>query len=185
MAEEYDVDVEWLAFELVPGTPPEGTPRPFKEGETSELRGHMKDSAEAAGLSKMRRQQVTPYTIPAFEASEFAKEQDRFDDFHKAVFKAFWEEGRNIGVDDVLKEIFEECGMDWEEYESSGGGERYRPTVANQLMQARAYGISGVPAFILDRYLISGAQPYEVFQQVMQRIDQDRRKQGLWVPGQE
>ena len=108
-----------------------------------------------------------------------------FDDFHKAVFKAFWEEGRNIGVDDVLKDIFEECGMDWEEYESTGGGEQYRPTVANQLMQARAYGISGVPAFILDRYLISGAQPYEVFQQVMQRIDQDRRKQDLWVPGQE
>ena len=93
----------------------------------------------------MRRQQVTPYTIPAFEASEFAKEQDRFDDFHKAVFKAFWEEGRNIGVDDVLKEIFEECGMDWEEYESSGGGERYRPTVANQLMQARPTEFQAYP----------------------------------------
>ena len=51
-------------------------------------------------------------------------------------------------------------------------------------MQARAYGISGVPAFIMDRYLISGAQPYEVFQQVMERIDQDRRRKGLWVPGE-
>ena len=70
----------------------------------------MKDAAEAAGLAKMRRQQVTPFTIPAFEASEFAKEQDKFDDFHKAVFRAFWEEGRNIGVDDVLKESSKSVG---------------------------------------------------------------------------
>jgi predicted DsbA family dithiol-disulfide isomerase len=145
----------------------------------------MKDAAEAAGLDKMRRQELTPYTIPAFEAGEFAKEQDKFDDFHRAVFKAFWEDSRNIGADDVLKDIFEDCGLDWDEYVASGGGDSYRPTVVQQLMQARAYGISGVPAFILDRYLISGAQPYEVFQQVMQRIDQDRRRKGLWVPGQQ
>jgi len=144
----------------------------------------MKDAAEEAGLTKMRRQEVTPYTIPAFEASEFAKEKDKFDDFHKAVFKAFWEEGRNIGTDDVLRGLFEECGMDWGEYEESGGGGSYRPSVDQQLMQARAYGIAGVPAFIMDRYLISGAQPYEVFQQVMERIEQDRRQKGLWVPGQ-
>ena len=158
--------------------------RPFKEGETNDLRGHMRDAAEEAGLSKMRRQEVTPYTIPAFQATEFAKEKDKFDGFHKAVFRAFWEEGRNIGTDDVLQGLFEECGMDWEEYEESGGGGRFRPAVDQQLMQARAYGISGVPAFIMDRYLISGAQPYEVFQQVMERIDQDRRRKGLWVPGE-
>lgn len=144
----------------------------------------MKDAAEEAGLSKMRRQEVTPYTIPAFEATEFAKGQDKFDDFHKAVFRAFWEEGRNIGTDDVLRGLFEECGMDWEEYEESGREGRFRQAVDQQLMQARAYEISGVPAFIMDRYLISGAQPYEVFQQVMERIDQDRRRKGLWVPGE-
>ena len=143
----------------------------------------MKDAAEEAGLSKMRRQEITPYTIPAFQATEFAKEKDKFDDFHKAVFRAVWEEGRNIGTDDVLQDLFEECGMDWEEYEDSGGGGRFRPAVDQQLMQARTYGISGVPAFIMDWYLISGAQPYEVFQQVMERIDQDRRRKGLWVPG--
>ena len=38
------------------------------------------------------------------------------------MFRAFWEEGQNIGTDDVLRGLFEECGMDWEEYEESGEG---------------------------------------------------------------
>jgi predicted DsbA family dithiol-disulfide isomerase len=36
--------------------------------------------------------------------------------------------------------------------------------------------ISGIPAHVIaDRYLVMGAQPYEVFQQVMNRLDVARR----------
>ena len=170
--------MEWKAFELKAGTPPEGLPKPFKEGETAELRGHMKEAAEAAGLQRMKRQQIVPYTIPAFEGAEFAKAQGKFNKYHKAIFKSFWEESKNIGEKEVLQKVFEECDLDWEIFNEPEGKKRYREQVNDQLNQASIFGISGVPAFVLDRYLISGAQPYEVFQNVMEQIYKEQRQKG-------
>ena len=163
---------------LKPDVPPEGEPRPFKEGETNELQGHMKDSAEEAGLMKMRRQPLTPSTRPSFEVAEFAKEKGIFNEYHKGVFRTFWEEGKNIGADGVLQEILQGSGLVWEEYASSEHRSRYAQQVEDQLIESRMYGITGVPAFILDKYLISGAQPYQVFEQVMEHIQKERSSEG-------
>ncbi len=138
----------------------------------------MRDSAEEAGLTKMRRQTLTPNTRPSFEVGEFVKEKGLFDQFHKSVFQAFWEDGKNIGVDGVLEQILQSSGLDWEEYASSEHRSHYTQKVEGQLMESRMYGITGVPAFILDRYLISGAQPYQVFQQVMEHIQKERSSEG-------
>ncbi len=185
MQQEYDVDVEWKAFELRPGTPPEGTPRPFKPGESNELSGHMKEAAEAAGLVNMRRQPFVPNCRPSLEAAEYSKDKGKFNEYHKTTFKAFWDEGKNIGDPEVLKEILEECDLDWEEFSSTDNDGQYTQRVEAQLAESRMYGIRGVPAFILDRYLISGAQPYEIFQQAMERIHKEKSPKGLWVPGQD
>ena len=60
----------------------------------------------------MRRQPLTPTTRPALEAATSAKGGGRFDEDHKAVFQAFWEDGKNIGDTEVLRAILEACGMD-------------------------------------------------------------------------
>ena len=171
--------MEWKAFELRPDTPSEGMARPFKAGETNELKDHMKETAEAAGLVNMRRQPFVPSSRPAFEAAEYAKDKSEFERFHKATFKAFWEEGGNIGDPQVLETILKGCDLDWEDFSSTKNDGQYAQRVESQLMESRRYGITGVPAFILDRYLVSGAQPYEVFQQVMARIDEETRLKGL------
>ena len=90
------------------------------------------------------------------------------------MFKAFWEEGKNIGDTDVLRGVLEACGMDWDEFNSAGNRDRYAERVEVELGESRGYGIRGIPAFILDRYLLMGAQPYEVFQQAMERVQEER-----------
>ena len=165
--------MQWKAFELRPGTPPEGIPRPFKPGESNELTGHMKEAAEGVGLVKMRRQPLTPNCRPSLEAAEFAKYKGKFDEYHKSTFKAFWEESKNIGDPEVLKGILEGCGLDWEEFSSPANNGRYAQRVEAQLAESRRYGIRGIPAFILDKYLIEGAQPYEVFQKAMELIQKE------------
>ena len=145
----------------------------------------MKEAAEAAGLFDMRRQSFVPSSRPAFEAAEYAKEKGEFDQFHKATFKAFWEEGANIGDTEVLDTILQGCGLDWEEFSSPKNDGQYSQRVESQLMESRRYGITGVPAFILDKYLISGAQQYEVFRQVMAHIEKEKRLKGVWIPGQQ
>ena len=165
--------MEWKAFELRPGTPPEGLPRPFKPGESNEFTGHMKEQAEAAGLT-MRRQPLTPTTRPALEAAAYAQDSGRFDEFHKAVFRAFWEDGKNIGDTEVLRGILDACGMDWDEFDTADNRTRFAQQVDLELGESRRYGIRGIPAFVLDRYLLMGAQPYEVFQQAMERIQEEQ-----------
>ena len=149
------------------------------------MKGHMKEAAEAAGLVRMRRQQLTPNSRPSLEAAVYAGDQGRVQQYNRAVFKAFWDEGKDIGDADVLQEVFQECGLDWEDFNRPEGNGQYAKRVDTELAEARMYGISGVPAFILDRYLISGAQPYEVFQQAIELIRKEKASQGLWTPGQD
>ncbi|MSQ21742.1 MAG: hypothetical protein EXR53_00315 [Dehalococcoidia bacterium] len=184
LQKEYNVEVEWKAFELRPDTPPGGIPRPFKPGESNELRGHMKEAADEAGLVYMRRQPITPYCRPSMEAAVYAREMGKFDGYHKATFKAFWEESKDIGDPEVIKGIFEKCDLDWDGFSSPEKNGQYAQMVEDQLAEARMYGITGVPAFILDRYLVVGAQPYQVFQQVMAHIEKEKALKGLWLPGQ-
>ena len=165
--------MEWKAFELKPGTPPEGIPRPFKDGANSELTGPMKAAADAVGLWNMRRQPFVPSSRLAMQGALYAKSQNAFEAYHKATFKAFWEESKNIGDDQILQEIFEQSQLDWTEFYSPKNLTIFSQQMGIQLREPHLYGISAVPAFILDRYLIMGAQPYEVFQQVMNRLHQE------------
>ncbi len=180
------MDVEWKAFLLNPGIPVEGIPNQHKEGEGDELTGHLKQAAEEAGLMDMKEQAITPNSNSCFEASEYAKDKGKFDEYHKAAFKAYWEKSENIGVPEVQKRIFEVCNLDWEDFSSPDSNGQYAKRVEAQLMEANTYGLRAVPAFILDRYLLQGAQPYEVFQQAMNLIQKEREpKSGLWIPGED
>ncbi len=132
----------------------------------------------------MRRQPLTPNCRPALEAAQYAKDLGKFDEYHQAMFKAFWEESKDIGSPEVMADILKECDLEWEEFNTPERRQEYTQRVELQLAEAQMYGITGVPAFILDRYLIVGAQPYEVFQQVMEHIQKEKNLKGLWLPGQ-
>ena len=108
-----------------------------------------------------------PCSRPALEAAEYAKEHDSFDKFHLAVFKALWEDGKNIGFRSVLRDIAEGCGLDGDELELCLDEGWYVERIDRQNQEARELGINGVPAYIIGRYLVEGAQPYEVFQRAV------------------
>jgi predicted DsbA family dithiol-disulfide isomerase len=56
--------------------------------------------------------------------------------------------------------------------------DRYRDAVARDIDQAAAYGAGGVPFFVLeDAYAVSGAQPAEVFTQVLEQVWEATRSQ--------
>ena len=167
----------WKAFELRPGTPSEGIPRPFEDGETNELTGNIREAAKAAGLENMRRAPFVPNSRPALEAAALAKDKGRFDEYHRAVFKAFWEESKDIGQATVLQGILEACGLDWDEYRSTDNADRYSKQVDGEIAESRGFGITGIPAFILDRYLLMGAQPYDVFRQAMGHIEKEQSRE--------
>lgn len=162
--------MSWQAFELRPGTPPGGIPRPVKPGEGNELSPGVKQLADAIGL-KMKRPDFIANSRPALEAAEYAREKGKFEEFHLAVFRAYWEDNRNIGLREVLRDIAEKFGLDGGELENALSEGRYAAVVAKQDAEARTLGVTGIPAYIIgNQFFIEGAQPYDVFQRAMHQL---------------
>ncbi len=176
LKKEYNVEVEWRPFELRPGTPPEGIPRKTRPGEAEPgqlLTGHLGEMAKEAGLV-MRRAPLTPNSRPALEATEYAKDKGKFEEFHDYLMRGFWEDGKNIGDMAVLAEAAKSSGLDWEELSKHLTERTYSSRVDEQIDMAHRMGINAIPAFIIGRYFFMGAQPYELFKEVVDKALEDQ-----------
>jgi predicted DsbA family dithiol-disulfide isomerase len=111
----------------------------------------------------------------ALEASEFAREQGLFAPFHRAIFHAYFAEGRDIGKLDELREIARSVQLDDEAMAAALEAGRYTQRVDEDVRLAWQIGFTGVPAFILGNRAIVGAQSYEVFEEVMRLLGRDKR----------
>ena len=71
----------------------------------------------------------------------------------------------------VVRAILERSpGLDPARVDEVLGSSEYADAVQADIDQARAFGATGVPFYVVDRkYGISGAQPREVFSQVLER----------------
>ncbi len=172
---EYPVVVEWRPFELHPETPPEGRPR----GPASGRPNPALEMAHAAGIP-MVRTSVIANSRPALEAAEFARAAgpDAFDRFHKALFRAYFEQDRNIGDVEVLAEIAAAEGLDADALRRALAERRYAPAVDESVQWAVSRGITSTPffLFVADRlYGFPGAQEFAAFESVMARLGVPRR----------
>jgi predicted DsbA family dithiol-disulfide isomerase len=88
-----------------------------------------------------------------------------------ALLLAYFGEARNVADHAVLREVAAEVGLNAARVDQVLAGDEYADAVAADIAQARAYGATGVPFFVVDeRYGVSGAQPTEVFAQVLDRV---------------
>jgi predicted DsbA family dithiol-disulfide isomerase len=163
--------VETHAFFLRPDMELGGRDRQPREGEgpNGELNEPLRTLAEEAGLT-MRRSPHTPYTVPALEATEHAKQNGLEIPFHHAVYRAYWERGEDIEQVSVLKAAAVEVGLDAGKLEEALSKQTHTGTVQQQYQDALSHGINGIPAFTIGKYLFTGAHPYEFFKQVIDRV---------------
>ncbi len=173
LSEEFDIEFDACAYDLRPGLPPEGLPRaqayPGRSYPPAYL-DHLRQTAAEAGI-QMLRPDLIPNTHNAHQATEFARDSGRLAQFQRAVFHAYWEEGRNIGDADILCDLAAACGLDAAGLRRALADARYAARVEEQFAWSRAAGVSGVPTFVFnDRFAVVGAQDYLVFQDIAGRI---------------
>jgi predicted DsbA family dithiol-disulfide isomerase len=102
--------------------------------------------------------------------AKYAIAQGRGDDYHHALFRAHWQEQRDISAPDTLVAIAEELGLDGAAFRAALANPEYRAEVEADEAWAWQQQLSGVPAFIFaDRYLVSGAQPVDMLEQVVDK----------------
>jgi predicted DsbA family dithiol-disulfide isomerase len=156
---EPDVQVMWRAFELRPD------PVPTLDPGGDYLRDAWKNSvyplAEKLGIT-MKLPPVQPRTRLAHQAAHWARSRGRFEDYHAAVFRAFFERGEDIEQIAVLARLAEDLGLDGDALRGALARGEFEPSVLADERDAQAFGIQGVPAFVADRRaMLSGVQPAE------------------------
>jgi predicted DsbA family dithiol-disulfide isomerase len=180
LREEFPLDVEWWPYELRPGTPPEGIPLERIAGRgryTSQYLAYVEEAAAQAGI-RMKRRTLLSNSRPSLEAAEFAREAGRFEPLHRALFRAYFEEGDDIGDEKVLARLAGECGLDAGALVAALREHRYGKLVDEKVRWAYEQNLGGVPAFIFcprgsreeDGFVLVGAQEYDVFKDVTERI---------------
>jgi predicted DsbA family dithiol-disulfide isomerase len=172
----YDLEVEHCAFELHPGIPLEGQAVPWRPERVAAARSQFEQAADAAGLSHSPRTHWYN-SVPAHEASLWADEQGRGDGFRRAVYRAYFVDTLNIAATDVLTGLAEGLGLAANDLRGVLADGRYRPAVDEQFNRARTMGITGVPAYVAGSYLMVGAQPYEVFCQLVEAAQTEETSQ--------
>ncbi len=171
LRETHEVEVEWRAFELRPaGTPPvppevEAVHRARIAAGWPRVQGIAR---ERFGLELRRMEGEAHHpTRLAHIGAKFANERGKGREYHHAMFRAHWQELRDISSPDMLAEIATSVGLDEAGFRAALTDENYTVAVETDEYWAWQQGLSGVPAFIFgNRYLVSGAQPAEVLRQV-------------------
>ena len=95
----------------------------------------------------------------AAEAAECAGEQDKYYDMHNKLF-----EGGVTGGVATFKKYAGEIGLDQAKFDSCLDSGEMANEVAKDMQDGQAAGVRGTPGFIINGKLVSGAQPFSVFE---------------------
>jgi len=171
------VEIDWRSFELRPE--PEPTLDPNAEYLHRVWNQSVYQMAQERGLSMMKLPPVQPRSRKAHQAAEYAREAGMLDAMNHALFKAFFEDGRDLADLEALVDIGRSVGLDEDGLRGALEQGRHTERVLEDEQLARQIGISGVPALIVtagaQAYLVSGAQPYETVKEVIDRALSDAK----------
>lgn len=174
------VEVTFHSFELSPDTPVdfEGDELDFLAGHKGMPRENVREMldnvtgvAANAGLEYRFDLLKHTNTVKAHELLHFAKTQGAQHDMTERLMSAYFTEGRHVGRVDDLVDLAREAGLDADAAREALESGRHLADVRADQAQAQAYGIQGVPFFVIDgKYGVSGAQPPEAFAQIARQV---------------
>jgi len=100
------------------------------------------------------------------EASECAAEQDAFWPYHDQVF-ADQNENHSSLNQEKLVSIAADIGLDTSAFTDCLSSGRYSLQISRESQTVQSLGLRGTPGFLINGLFINGAQPFEVFQQII------------------
>jgi protein-disulfide isomerase len=116
---------------------------------------------------------IHPQAEKAAEAAQCAYEQDKFWEYHDLLFER-QSEWANVGVS-KFKEYAADLGLDTDQFDGCLNSGKYANEVTSDLEAGQYLGVTGTPTFFINGKTIVGAQPFSVFQGI---IDEELAKAG-------
>ena len=101
--------------------------------------------------------------MKAHEAARCAGEQGKYAEYSAKVF----DNQQNLGVEG-LKQYAKDLGLDTDAFDSCLDTGKTAESVKQSVQKGSGVGVSGTPAFFINGIMISGAQPFETFQEIVE-----------------
>lgn len=175
-----EVEIVWHSFEL----DADAAPRPDQKvydhlaerkgislSQSRQMHDQMAQAAAQAGLEYNFDRAVPINTFLGHQLLHFGAAHGRQNELKERLFRAYYTEGQNLADLDTLARLAAEIGLDPEAARAALQAGTYAEAVRHDEYQARQIGVRGVPYFVFaDKYAVSGAQPAEVFAEVLQTV---------------
>jgi predicted DsbA family dithiol-disulfide isomerase len=113
----------------------------------------------------------------AQELGKWAESVDKGDEYHTAVFQAYFADGLNIGKVSVLAQLAESLGLGARRAEEILSRGTFKAEVDQDWKYSRASSITAVPTFLVGKRVAIGAQPYHVLEELVTAAGAKVKKQ--------
>lgn len=167
-----DVEVRWRSFELDPSAPAVRSGDPVQRladkygmsrAQAVATDARLTDLAAAEGLDFHLETARSGNTFDAHRLLHLAADNGIQDAVKERLMRGYFTESEAVGEHATLTRLAVNAGLDVADVNAVLSSDRYATDVRVDEEQAAAYGISGVPFFVVDaRYGISGAQSSEI-----------------------
>jgi predicted DsbA family dithiol-disulfide isomerase len=158
---EYDVEINYLPWEIHPNAIPEGREIDHEPPEAS--RDYLQRLADKVDTG-IEGPDVSINSNLALRGALYARDQgdDVFQAYHSEAFQAVWSRGENLGDRDVLADVVDEAGLEVETFFEQIDHHSYQWRLDRIDDAAQNdVGITRVPTFVFGDQRIVGNDPFE------------------------
>lgn len=168
LKEQYNANVVWHSYELRPaGAPPIS---PTYRASIEAKRPAMEQMAKERYGLEINPGPFGVDSRPALVGAKFAEAHGVGELYHDAIFRAYWQQAKNIEERDVLADTAVSLGLEREVFLDALQAPQHIGAVNADIEQAIQFGLSGVPALVFNqKYLVVGAQPYDLLAEVAEK----------------
>lgn len=183
------VEIEYRSYELDPDVP-ENVPLSIHESlakkygmsveEAKQMHENIGEQAKTVGLTYNFDGMKPTNTLHAHRLVKFAATHGKEKEITEKLLHAYFVESKHIGDIQTLVAIGEQFGLNRSELLCMLKDDKaYVNEVRADEHMAQQIGVRGVPFFVFNKkYALSGAQPVEVFLEVLQKVWQEENPSG-------
>jgi predicted DsbA family dithiol-disulfide isomerase len=170
---EFELQVEWRGFQIHPDWPAEGIPtdKARETGDAAARQATWKRitaMADAVGF-EIKPPKVLTNSRAALAATEFARDSGLDEALEERIYKAYFNEGVNIGNAETVVRLAVDAGLDAGEVADAIKSPKYEMRLKNNALAANNRGVSGVPTFFIGEYPLVGAQSLDAMRAILRR----------------
>lgn len=176
-----EVKFSYSTFQLNPNFPKEGVDkkeyisRKFNNDHYSTMKERIKDEALKSGISISNNTlEIIPNTFNSHKLILWSKEYDCHTEIVENLFKAYFEDSKDISNVDILLEIAENSGMDKRIIKQKFLDDLDNEIIIEEERKNRENGVMGVPTYIInDGITLTGSQPVDSLVRLLEHINSD------------